>query len=184
MSSADDVRYDSRTNSSIARRSSTPTAMTRRDPARPPITAGQRDRPDFWHPTRSGRPGHSARRSLKCAATLPKSAPLLQVRNRTRGAMRPSCSSPGPTAYVATCVMKTVTLWAAALRRAAIRLTALAAVIGCVRINHTTNATNRNPTSLLTAHHRSAPVEGSVDAYLYRADRARTGSRRYLILMA
>src|SRR3954447_24235850 len=111
-------------------------------------------------------------------------APLLQVRSRTRGAMRPSCSSPGPTAYVATCVMKTVTLWAAALRKATIPLTALAAVIGCVRINHTTNATNRNPTSLFTAHHRSVPVEGSVDVHPDGTDRARTGSRRYLILMA
>ena len=34
-----------------ARRSSTATAATRRDHVRPAITAGQRPRPDFWHPT-------------------------------------------------------------------------------------------------------------------------------------
>ena len=34
-----------------AGRSSTATAATRRDHVRPAITAGQRPRPDFWHPT-------------------------------------------------------------------------------------------------------------------------------------
>ena len=34
-----------------ARRSSTATAATRRDHVRPAIIAGQRPRPDFWHPT-------------------------------------------------------------------------------------------------------------------------------------
>ena len=40
-----------------AGRSNTATAATRRDHVRPAITAGQRPRPDFWHPTGSmGRP--------------------------------------------------------------------------------------------------------------------------------
>ena len=39
-----------------ARRSSTATAATRRDHVRPAITAGQRPRPDFWHPTGLSKP--------------------------------------------------------------------------------------------------------------------------------
>ena len=46
-----DARPISRTNPSTWRKISTATATTRRDHARPAITAGQRPRPDFWHPT-------------------------------------------------------------------------------------------------------------------------------------
>jgi hypothetical protein len=37
----------------------------------------------------------------------------------------------------------------------------LAAVFGCVRINHTMSAMKRNPMILLTTNHRSAPVAGT-----------------------
>jgi len=52
----------------------------------------------------------------------------------------------------------------------------LAAVVGCVRINHTSSARNRNPTILLkfTDNHRSAPVGGTLGPYLYRTDRIDT----------
>ena len=48
-----------------AGRSSTAAAATRRDHVRPAITAGQRPRPDFWHPTRGGRRRAPCRRLLR-----------------------------------------------------------------------------------------------------------------------
>jgi hypothetical protein len=68
-------------------------------------------------------------------------------------------------------VKKLVTFVAAVFRIAKMSLKMWAAVIGCVRINHTMSARKRNPTSLFTANHRSAPVAGTLDAYLYRTDR-------------
>ena len=66
---------------------------------------------------------------------------------------------------------KLVTFVAAVFRIAKISFRMLAAVVGCVRINHTMSARKRNPMILLMANHRSAPVAGTLDAYLYRTDR-------------
>ena len=51
---------------------------------------------------------------------------------------------------------KVVTFVAAVFRIAAMLFRMLAAVVGCVRINHTMSARKRNPTILLTDNHRSA----------------------------
>src|SRR4051812_1870023 len=62
---------------------------------------------------------------------------------------------------------------AAVFRIAKMSLKMLAAVVGCVKINHTMSATKRNPTILqnFTANYPSASVVGTRDAYLYRIDR-------------
>src|SRR4029078_1299515 len=48
-----------------AKRSSTATAETRRDHADPQITAGQRPRPDFWHPTAALRMVHTVEAPIR-----------------------------------------------------------------------------------------------------------------------
>ena len=60
---------------------------------------------------------------------------------------------------------------AAVFRIAAMSFTMLAAVVGCVTINHTMRARKRNPTILLTADHRPTPVGGTLDTYLYSTGR-------------
>lgn len=67
---------------------------------------------------------------------------------------------------------KRVTFVAAVFRIAKMSFTMLAAVFGCVRINHTMSATKRNPTILFTANHRSAPLERPLTLYVpHRPDR-------------
>jgi hypothetical protein len=68
-------------------------------------------------------------------------------------------------------VKKLVTFVAAVFRIAKMSFTMLAAVFGCVRINHTMSAMKRNPMILRTANHRSAPVARTLTAYLYRMER-------------
>jgi hypothetical protein len=72
--------------------------------------------------------------------------------------------------YGRRCVKNLVTFVAAVFRIAKMSFRMWAAVIGCVRINHTMSARKRNPTSLDTANHRSTPVGGTLNAYLYRTD--------------
>ena len=87
---------------------------------------------------------------------------------------------------------KLVTFLAAVSRMAKMLFTMLAAVSGCVIINHTMSTTKRIQTILqkFTANHRSAPVRGTLDARVCTAWTgsavcdARAGSRRYLILTA
>ena len=85
---------------------------------------------------------------------------------------------------------KLVTFVAAVFRIAKMPFTMWAAVVGCVRINHTRTTAKRNQTILqnFTANHRSAPVGGTLTgvctARTGSVCNARAGSRRYLILMA
>jgi hypothetical protein len=73
-------------------------------------------------------------------------------------------------------VKKRVTFVAAVFRIAAMLFRMSAATRGCVRTSHTSSARKRNPTILLkfTDNHRSAPVGGTLDPYLYRTDRIDT----------